>query len=1597
MRIEQYFLMKNYSLWEVILNGDSPSPTRIVDGVVQVIAPTTVEQRLAKKNEFKARGTLLMALLDKHQLKFKIHKDAKSLMEAIEKRLKKLISQLEILGETMSQEDINLKFLRSLPSEWKTYTLIWRNKVDLEEQSLDDLFNNLKIYEAEVKGSSTSSQNTQNIAFVSSNNTNNANESVNVVPSVFAGSSKATVSTLLNVDILSDAVIYSFFVSLSNRRGHFTKECRSPRDNRNKESTRRTIPLEVPNSNALVSQCNAVGGYDWRFQADEEPTNYALMAYASSGSSSSSGSDNEFHSHESDNRVPKSLENDRYNTGEGYHDVAPPYTGTFMPLKPNLVFNDAPNSSETLANMFNVESNTNKPIKDMSKTLRTDAPIIKDWISDSKDKTENEPVPTVVPQSTVKSPRPLKHVVNKAHSPIRRPINHIPATKNSNFNNKVTTVMVNKDNVVQGVKGNAAKASANWGNPQQALKDTGVINSGCSKQMTGNISYLSNFEEINGGYVAFGGNPKGGKISGNDNECVILSFDYKLLDENHVLLRVPRENNMYNVDLKNVIPSGDLTFLFAKATLDDSNIWHRRLGHINLKTMNKLVKATKDETNAILKTFITGIENQINHKVKIIRSDNGTEFKNHDLNQFCGIKGIKREFSFARTPQQNRVAKRNNSTLIEATKTMLADSLLPISFWAEAVNTVCYVQNRVLVTKPHNKTPYELLLGRSPSIGFLRPFGCLDTILNTLDPLGKFDGKAGEGFLVGYSVNRKAFRVFNIRTRIVQETLHINFVENKPNVTGIGSKWLFGIDTLTKSMDYQPVVVGNQPNENVGIKENFDAGKVMKETVSAQQYVQLPLWSTGSQDPHNIDNDVTNASFDVKENENDVHVFISGSDKTDYKKHDEKDKRGDKGKSLVDSPTRVKHLRDEFEEFSSNSTNRVNAVSTPVNMTELEDIVYSDNEANVGAEADLSNLETNISISPIPTTKVNKDHPVTKIIGDLTSTAETRSMTRMAKEQGGLHKINNKDFHTYLPKGKSAIGSKWVFRNKKDKREIVIRNKARLVAQGHTQEEVIDYDEVFAPVARIEAIRLFLAYASFMGFMVVKALNGLHQAPRAWYETLANYLLENSFQRGKIDQALLIKKQKGDILLVQVYVHDIIFGSTNKELCKAFERLMKDKFQMSSMGELTFFLGLQVKQKDNGIFISQDKYVAKILRKFGFTDVKSASTSIETEKPILKDPNEDVIRHDLHLDDAHGVECLPNEEIFIELTHPTPTPPDASPPHEQPTSPNDSTIALLTTLMETCATLSKKVAELQQDKHTQALEILKLKKRVKKLEKKKRSKHSGFKRHNSKEVAKIDAELQGRIDQDDEVNAARKGVSAAEPIVFDDEEVTMTMAQTLIKMKAEKAKLLDEQITQKLHDEEVKKAVAREKQEKDDLERAKVLQKQYDDKEENIDWNVVVDQVQERHLANIRKSQSLKKKPVKYPIINWEIHSEDSRTYQKIIRVGGIIEAYQSFEDMLKGFDREDLVALWNLVKEKFSSVVPREDQEKALWVELKRLRDIFMLAEKDYSLSHAAMILMLSAKLQVDEDCEMARDLVMKIFMEANKPKSRSLDTSSK
>nr|GEY52102.1 hypothetical protein [Tanacetum cinerariifolium] len=356
-----------------------------------------------------------MALHDKHQLKFSSHKDAKTLMEAIEKRfegntetkkvqktllkqqyenflcfstesldqihdkLQKLISQLEILGVSLSQEDINLKFLRSLPSEWRTHALIWRNKTNLEEQSLDDLFNSLKIYEAEVKSSSSAGTSTQNIAFVSSSNTDSTNESVSVAASVSAVNLKIPVSPLPNID--ADDLEEIDLKWQMAMKGHFVRECRSPKDTRRNDAS-------MPQ------------------RRKEEPTNYALMAF----SSSSSSSDNEF--------APSPIY-DRYQSRNGYHAVPPPYTGTFMPPKPNLVFNNAPTDVETDHLAFTVKLSPTKPDQDLSFTIRPSAPIIEDWVSDSKDESE-----TKAPQKFLSFVQSTKNHAHRGNHKPYAPMTH---------------------------------------------------------------------------------------------------------------------------------------------------------------------------------------------------------------------------------------------------------------------------------------------------------------------------------------------------------------------------------------------------------------------------------------------------------------------------------------------------------------------------------------------------------------------------------------------------------------------------------------------------------------------------------------------------------------------------------------------------------------------------------------------------------------------------------------------------------------------------------------------------------------------------------------------------------------------------------------------------------------------------------------------------------------------------------------------------------------------------------------------------------------------------------------------------------------------
>ncbi|GJR78299.1 putative ribonuclease H-like domain-containing protein [Tanacetum coccineum] len=867
------------------------------------------------------------------------------------------------------------------------------------------------------------------------------------------------------------------------------------------------------------------------------------------------------------------------------------------------------------------------------------------------------------PNKTVSTARPIVHDFrprhfSKSHSPNKTPFQKSTAPKPNFSNQEVSTGKVKSVSAIEGKRETAVKASAgcnwrtkryNWyknskynsgsytrrtinDGPQRALKNKGIVDSGCSRHMIGNKAYLAEYEDYNGGPVAFGGSKghitdkgkiktgkldfedvcyvkelqqfnlfsvsqicdKKNKVLFIDTECLVLSPEFKLPDENQVLLRVPRQYNMYSINLDNIVPSEGLTCLLAKASIDESNKWHRRLGHVNFKTLNKLVKGNLVR-GLLSKTFQNdqtcvacqkGKQHKASCKAKVVSSiSQPLQLLHMDLFGPTAVRSINRK-SYC---LQNGVAERKNRTLIEAARTMLADSLLPNTFWAEAVNTACYVLNRVLVTKPQYKTPYELITGKQPIISYIRPFGCHVTILNTIDHLGKFEEMADEGFLVGYSLSSKAFRPVS--------------VENRTNHSTGPKEVNHGACTEVKS----------------------DAGSLNEEEEDSQEYY-MP-------------------------EEKEDQPFIEELERLQTQEKEANDTAEAFKQSLAQSD---KDLLIQRVAVRTNSTNTVSTVTPLVSsggafadkddseITPFEDVYgnsYTGIFTNasydgVGAKADFTNLESYVDKQRRNNHKdfqhclfacfLSQNEPK-----KISQALEDESWVDAMQEELLQFKIQDVWILVDLPYGKKAIGTKWVYRNKRDERGIVVRNKARLVAQGHRQEEGIDYDESAFLYGSIEEEVYVSQPPGFVDpkfpnkvYKVVKALYGLHQAPRAWYATLSNFLLKNVYKKGAIDKTLFIKKKKKDIML------------------------------MSSMGELTFFLGLQVKQKEEGIFISQDKYVAEILKKFDFECVKTTNTPIETQKPLIKD--KEVSRAlsldlDMHFFALYHLKLRPYEDYSIDL------------------------------------------------------------------------------------------------------------------------------------------------------------------------------------------------------------------------------------------------------------------------------------------------------------------------------------------------------------
>ncbi|KAL3510114.1 hypothetical protein ACH5RR_029515 [Cinchona calisaya] len=782
--------------------------------------------------------------------------------------------------------------------------------------------------------------------------------------------------------------------------------------------------------------------------------------------------------------------------------------------------------------------------------------------------------------------------------------------------------------------------------------------------MTGDASLFTNLTSKNSGKVTFGDDNKAKSIGIGDvgkngetlikNVLLVDNLNYNLLsvsqlcdrnlyvfftkheclilDKNHVVLfKGSRHNDVYVIHLDKISNSN---VKCLTASIDDPWLWHRRLCHFNMDLIEKLAKkdlvrglpklkflknkicdacqfgkqvkisfkpknfvsthkplellhldlfgptqyaslggckyafvivddysrftwvlflAHKNEAFEKFVKLFSKIQNLLDTKIVRLRSDNGAEFKFGGFPDFCDHNGIFHEFSVVRVPQQNGVVERKNRTLQETARTMISECDLPQYFWAEAVNTACYVMNRVLLRSSLNKTPYELIFCKKPVVSYFKVFGCKCFILKIKENLGKFDKKSDEGIFLGYSSDKKAYRVYNRRTLLIEEVVHVTFDESN--------------DVISKNLC---------EDEDTGILKELEKLDIHKDHQEGTSNVDINNHQVDDEKNEDAQNDLPKAWRFVSNHPQDL-IIGDLSDGVTTRSH----------KPLNNNCALLSHIE-------------------PKHI----DVALSDESWVIAMQDELSQFEKNNVWTLV---ERPSSHPV--------------------------------------------IGTKWVFRNKLNDKGEIIRNKARLVAKGYAQEEGIDFDETFAPVARLESIRMFLAFACFNNlklfqmdvksaflngfidqevfveqppgfenknlpnyvFKLSKALYGLKQAPRAWYERLSGFLLENGFKRGIVDTTLFTKTDLKGLLIVQIYVDDIIFGATNESLCKDFSQLMQEEFEMSMMGKLQFFLGLQIHQTKEGTFITQIKYTKELLKRFGMEDCKQVGTPMCTSTKLDKD------------------------------------------------------------------------------------------------------------------------------------------------------------------------------------------------------------------------------------------------------------------------------------------------------------------------------------------------------------------------------------------
>ncbi|KAL4564910.1 hypothetical protein LXL04_028986 [Taraxacum kok-saghyz] len=686
----------------------------------------------------------------------------------------------------------------------------------------------------------------------------------------------------------------------------------------------------------------------------------------------------------------------------------------------------------------------------------------------------------------------------------------------------------------------------------------------------------------------------------------------------------------------------------------------------------------KSETTQQMIDFIKYVELQLRKPVRKIRSDNGTEFKNQTFEAFLTEKGIDHNFSAPRTPQQNGVVERRNRSLCEAARSMLNFAALPLYFWAEAILCACFTQNRSYINKRFLITPYEILNNRKPNVKFFHVFGSRCFLYNTKDQKNKFQEKADEAIFLGYSLHSKAYRVLNKRTKVIEEIFDVTFDE----------------DYMRKNKSEQ----------------------IVKNTIFPENQVDSePLLNFENDFSLFFDEPVKALDSEAKaaDNKQDELLKLIEETAVDSNLTEEQEIPNPifEGESVIEQiifPDQSNNDQTQGESHRTNDTDEVPVQGERVQTSSSEpadDMGYASNsDTGIISEVEefISPNENDYDMNYPPLVKWTRDHPQRQIIGSPSQGILTRAQRKereatlnknllFCQHNAFLSKIEPKNVKIALdhsdwveamqaelnefernkvwrliptPPDVSVVGLKWVFRNKVDKEGNVVRNKARLVVKGYCQQEGIDYEETFAPVARLEAVRIFLAYAASKNFQVYqmdvkcaflngeleetvyveqppgfvnekfpdhcyildKAVYGLKQAPRAWYETLTKFLKLSNFKQGAVDPTLFRKKVGDHLMMVQIYVDDIIFGSTDPNLTVEFKALMETKFEMSSMGPINFFLGLNVVQNSEGVFINQEAFTKKLLTKFGMTSGSKAKVPMAFGtklKPSLDEPAAD--------------------------------------------------------------------------------------------------------------------------------------------------------------------------------------------------------------------------------------------------------------------------------------------------------------------------------------------------------------------------------------